>query len=99
MAGCKWLVLIRPLRSLLIAGQNLVCECGPGNREQRQNRNCGQRVHAAMVVFECGQKRQSLAPFLVNPGKQSWPHPQSAGTLLAPVGRNLRLRLFSLTAD
>jgi hypothetical protein len=63
MAGCKWLVSIRPLRSLLIAGQNLVCICGSGNRKQRQNRNNGQRFHAAKVVFECGQKRQSLALF------------------------------------
>jgi hypothetical protein len=71
MAGCKWLVSIRPLRSLLIAGQNLVCKRRPGNREQRQNRNYGQRFHAPMLVFECGQKRQSLAPFLANPAKQS----------------------------
>jgi hypothetical protein len=73
------------LRSLLIAGQDLVCISRSGNREQRQNRNNGQRFHAAMVVFECGQKRQSLAPFLVNPEKQSWPHPQSAGARPAPV--------------
>jgi hypothetical protein len=99
MAGCKGLVSIRHLRSLLIAGQNLVCVSRPGNRKQRQNRNYGQRFHAAMLVFECGQKRQSLAPFLVNPGKQSWPHPPPAGTPLAPVGRYLRLLLFSLTAD
>jgi hypothetical protein len=26
-----------------------------------------------MVVFDCGQKRQSLAPFLDEPEKQSWP--------------------------
>jgi hypothetical protein len=63
MAGCKWLVSIRPLRSLLIAGQNLVCVSGPGTREQRQNRNNGQRFHAAMLVFECGQECQSLTPF------------------------------------
>src|SRR5664279_2775912 len=73
MAGCKWLVSTQPLRSLLIAGQNLVCVSRPGNREQRQNRNNGQRFHAAMVVFECGQKRQSLAHFLAKPAKQSWP--------------------------
>ena len=55
---------IRPLRGLLIAGQKLVCVGRPGNREQRQNRNYGQRFHGPIVVFDCGQKRQSLAHFL-----------------------------------
>ena len=73
MAGCKWLISVGPLRSLLIAGQNLVCVSRPGNRKQRQNRNDGQRFHAEMVGLDCAQKRQSLAPFLANPAKQSWP--------------------------
>ena len=68
---------ICPLRGLLIAGQNLVCISRPGNREQRQNRNNGQRSHAVMIVFDCGQKRQSLAHFRDEPEKQSWP-PSSA---------------------
>jgi hypothetical protein len=38
---------IRPLRGLLIAGQNLVGIGRSGNREQRQNRNNGQRPHGA----------------------------------------------------
>jgi hypothetical protein len=49
--------LVHPLRGLLIAGQNLVSVGRPRNREQRQKRNDGQRFHAAMVVFDCGQKR------------------------------------------
>ena len=32
--------------------------------EQRRNRTHGQRFHGAIVVFDCGQKRQSLAHFL-----------------------------------
>src|ERR1700730_17580469 len=63
---------IRPLHGLLIACQKLVRVGRPGNREQRQNRYNGQRFHAVMVVFDCGQKRQSLAHFLDQPGKQSW---------------------------
>ena len=63
---------IRPLHGLLIACQKLVGVGRPGNREQRQNRYNGQRFHAVMVVFDCGQKRQSLAHFLDQPGKQSW---------------------------
>ena len=63
MAGCKWPISIGPLRSLLIAGQNLVCVGRPGNREQRQNRNNGQCFHGRTVTFDCGQKRQSLAHF------------------------------------
>jgi hypothetical protein len=54
---------IRPLRGLLIPCQKLVRVSCPGNREQRQNRNYGQCLHAVIVVFECGQKCQSLAHF------------------------------------
>jgi hypothetical protein len=81
MAGCKWLVSIGPLRSLLIAGQNLVCVSRSGNRKQRQKRNNGQRFHGEMLGFDCGQKRQSLAPFLANPAKQSWPWPDLAASI------------------
>jgi hypothetical protein len=59
--------LVRPLRGLLIAGQDLVCIGRSGNREQRQKRNDGQRFHAAIVVFDCGQKRQCLAHFQDEP--------------------------------
>jgi hypothetical protein len=55
---------IRRLRGLQIAGQNLIRVSRPGNREQRKNRNNGQRFHAGMVVFDCGQKRQRLAHFM-----------------------------------
>jgi hypothetical protein len=55
---------VRRLRGLLIAGQNLIRVSRPGNREQRENRNNGQRFHAGMVVFDCGQKRQRLAHFM-----------------------------------
>jgi hypothetical protein len=37
--------LIRPLRSVLIAGQKLIRNRCPGDREQRQNRNNGQCFH------------------------------------------------------
>ena len=60
---------IRPLRHLLIARQNLVGPGRPGNREQRENRNDGQRFHGLIVVFECGRKCQSSAHFQDNPGK------------------------------
>jgi hypothetical protein len=52
------------LRSLPIACQKPVRVSRPGNREQRQNRNDGQCSHTSIVVFDCGQKRQSLAHFL-----------------------------------
>jgi hypothetical protein len=54
---------IRALRGLLIPCQKLVRVGRPGNREQRQNRNDGQCLHAVMVVFDCGQKCQSMAHF------------------------------------
>jgi hypothetical protein len=98
MASRNWRISIRPLRSLLIAGQNLVCVSRSGNRKQRQNRNYGQRFHAAMVVLECGQKRQSLAPFWAKPEKQSWPQ-FAAGS--SPVSRELdrRLRLLRFSSQ
>jgi hypothetical protein len=61
------------MRGRPIACQKLVCVGRPGNREQRQNRYDGQGFHARIVVFDCGQKRQSLAHFLDQPEKQSWP--------------------------
>jgi hypothetical protein len=61
---------------MLITGPKHVCIGCPGNRQQRQNRNDGQCFHAWMVVFDCGQKRQSLAHFQDKPGKQSWPRRQ-----------------------
>ena len=54
---------ICPLRGLLIPCQNLVRVGRSGNREQRQNRNDGQCPHAVIVVFDCGQKCQSMAHF------------------------------------
>jgi hypothetical protein len=54
---------IYPLRGLLTAGQKLVCVGRPRNGEQRQNRYNGQCSHTAIVVFDCGQKRQSLVRF------------------------------------
>src|ERR1700722_14018422 len=71
-AGCGKVISIHPRRRLLIAGQNLVCECVPRDREQRQNRNNDQCFHGAMVVLDCGQKRQSLAHFQDQPEKLSW---------------------------
>ena len=79
---------IRPLHGLLIACQKLVRVGRPGNREQRQNRYNGQRFHPVMVVFDCGQKRQSLAHFLDQPGKQSWRQPPAP--FLARSGPSLR---------
>jgi hypothetical protein len=70
---CKSARSIRPLHGLQIACQNLVRVGCPGHRQQRQNRNDGQCFHAAIVVFDCGQKSLSLAPFLDRSEKQSWP--------------------------
>jgi hypothetical protein len=52
------------LRGVPIACQKPVGVSRPGNRQQRQNRNDSQCSHCAIVVFDCGQKRQSLAHFL-----------------------------------
>ena len=54
---------VRPLNRLLIAREKLVGISRPGNREQRKNRDDGQRFHAAKLDLDCGQKRQSLAHF------------------------------------
>ena len=42
------------MRRLLIAREKLVCVGRPGNREQRKNRDDGQRFHAAKLDLECG---------------------------------------------
>jgi hypothetical protein len=56
--------LIRGLcRRALIGREKLVGIGRPGNREQRKNRDEGQRFHAASVGLDCGQKRQSSAHF------------------------------------
>jgi hypothetical protein len=78
---------IHPLRGLLIVCQKLVRVGGPGNREQRQNRDDGQCLHASMIGSDCGQKRQSLAHFLDQAGKLSWPR------------RILRKMAYSITSS
>jgi hypothetical protein len=55
------------LRQLLTIRQKLVAPGRPENREQRENRNDGQRFDRLIVVFECGRKRQSSAHFQDNP--------------------------------
>jgi hypothetical protein len=72
MAGGKWLVLIGPLRSLLIAGQDLVCIGRPGNRSSARIEMTASVFMLGKLGFDCGQKRQILALFLANPVKQSW---------------------------
>ncbi|WP_172805573.1 hypothetical protein [Bradyrhizobium ottawaense] len=54
---------VRPLCRALIGHEKLVGIGRPGNREQRKNRDEGQRFHGASVDFDCGQKRQSSAHF------------------------------------
>lgn len=54
---------VRPLRRALIVREKLVGIGRPGHREQRKNRDEGQRFHDASVGSDCGQKRQSSAHF------------------------------------
>jgi hypothetical protein len=54
---------VRPLRRALIGHEKLIGIGRPGNREQRKNRDEGQRFHDASVGLDCGQKRQSSAHF------------------------------------
>jgi len=64
---------IRSLRRILVAREKLVGVCRPGDREQRENRDDGQRFHDVSVDFDCGQKRQSSAHFRDQRGGTSWP--------------------------
>lgn len=54
---------IRPLRSLLIAGQKLVGIGRPGNREQRENRNDGQCFHGREGHLRLWPKTSALGAF------------------------------------
>jgi hypothetical protein len=63
---------IRPFGYLLRARHELIGVNRPGNREQCQNRNDGQRFHRLMVVLDCGQKRQGLAHFQDKQAKNPW---------------------------
>jgi hypothetical protein len=80
MAGCKWLILLGPLRSLLIAGQNLVCVGRAGNREQRQNRNDGQRFHGGDGRARLWPKTSELGAFSGRSGETIMAAPQFAAT-------------------
>src|SRR6186713_2737447 len=61
--------LLHPLRDVLIGRQKLIGNGGPAHREERQNRNHGQKFHGRKVGPDCGQKCQSLARFRDDPGK------------------------------
>jgi hypothetical protein len=46
--------LIRPVRHLLTAGQNLIRHDGPRDREQRKYRDDSQGFHEGIVIPDCG---------------------------------------------
>jgi hypothetical protein len=55
--------LIRPLRGHLLAGQKLVAIGRPGNREQRENADNGQRFHGFHGHFRLWPKASAFRPF------------------------------------
>lgn len=59
--------LLHPLRDVLIGRQKLIGNGRSTHREQRQNRDHGQKFHGRKVDADCGQKRQSLERFQDDP--------------------------------
>jgi hypothetical protein len=61
--------LFHPVRDVLIGRQKLIGNGGSTHREQRQDRNHSQKSHGRKIDPDCGQKRQSMAPFQDDPGQ------------------------------
>lgn len=61
--------LLHPVRDVLIGCQKLIGNGRPTHREQRQNRDHGQKFHAAKVGPDCGQKCQAVRRFRDDPAK------------------------------
>jgi hypothetical protein len=65
--------LIRLLRHPLIAGQNLVGPGRSGNREQRKNRDDGERFHGGESRSRLWPKMSELGTFSGQTKETSWP--------------------------
>jgi hypothetical protein len=89
--------LLHPLRDVLIGGHEPIGNGGTAHREQRQNRNHGQKFHGKSIDPDYGQKRQRLARFRDDPEKYH-DHPRSLNfaseiRMLAPPRASRRPRI------